>query len=1179
MTIARRSRSTTSTVSKETSNVTASSPFSIASLISQVRLGIVCLVLAAAALMLPAAAAAAGPELTLGITHEPETFHRGEAFDLYALTVTNTGDAPTTGPITITDALPAGLTGGFLPTSLLIANHPSGGSQFTCTGDGSPVLPGAKVLACTRTAALAPGESAPVSLRVAVGVEAPDLVTNEVTVSGGGAPATVSAADPTPVADNPFTIKLFAAQITTEAEVADTTAGDHPFQNVTQFNFPLRDFALQRLWAENQNGEIPEAVEDPKDAFVTLPPGFIGNPAAAARCPLSQIGDPNNLNGGGRPTHCPPGSQIGISRLAIVGTDREYPIYNLVPESGYPAQFGFVAGEVPTILSVVPLSRSESYGLTVGTPTIPSSINFRAFKATFYGLPGQRPITGPEDGSGGTDAPFLSNSVDCSDSNPSWKLTADSWEHPGRYHLGGYPLADLSDPEWKTASVPAAPVTGCDNPTLASQFGAATVATRPLQPGGGPVQADQPSGLAVDLDFPQPNDPTNPNTTYEPETPQTPEPKEITVKLPPGLSISPSSADGLQACSDLASGPAGDQVHYDNTKPVTCPDSSKIGSAVATSPLIALRDPVTDAVIGPEPIPGDVYLLKPHPGDLPFGGGNQAGKFRLLIQLENPKIGVNIKLPGVATADPVTGQLTATFIENPQLPASHIAVNLKEGPRAPLATPVTCGTFTTTTDLVPWSTPGTPDAHPTANFAVGSGPGGSGCPSSAAGRPFAPSLSAGTESSRAGAASPFVLKLTRNDGEGELGSLETTMPPGFSAKLAGVPYCPDSAIAAASGRSGVAEQGSSSCPAASQIGTVTAGAGPGTNPYYVQGKAYLAGPYKGAPLSAVFVTPAVAGPFDLGDVVVRAALEVNPETVQVTVKTDPLPRILDGVPLRLRSITARIDRSDFTLNPTNCEPMAIKATVGSSDGATASPSNSFQVGGCKSLSFKPQLKLSLKGATKRIGHPALKAILTAKPGEAGIARAQVNLPHSEFLDQGNLNKTCTKPVLLAGNCPATSIYGKATAWTPLLEKPLEGPVYLVGGYGYKLPALVAELNGQIRVVLVGKVDSGKNKGIRNTFEVVPDAPVSRFVLEMKGGKKYGLLENSEDLCKRSQVAIASFTGQNGMVENLKPKIANSCGKKKKHRHKGKKGKGKGAKHGKGTGGHKRIAAWLTSVGF
>ena len=698
--------------------------------------------------------------------------------------------------------------------------------------------------------------------------------------------------------------------------------------------------------------------------------------------------------------------------------------------------------------------------------------------------------------------------------------------------------------------MPAAPVTGCDNPALASQFNSTTIATKPLQ-GPGPTQADSPSGFAVDLDFPQSNDPTDQNTTYDPSIPQAPEPKDITVKLPAGLAISPSSADGLQACSDLASDPAGDQVHYDTTKPVTCPDASKIGTAMATSPLLASHDPQTDAVNGAEPIPGDVYLLKPHPGDLPVGGGSQEGKFRLLIQLENPRFGVNIKLPGVALADKQTGQLTTTFTDNPQLPAKHITVSLKEGPRAPLASPVTCGKFDTAAHLVPWGTPGVPDADKSASFNVGSGPNGSACPASAAARPFAPTMSAGTESSKAGALSPFVLRLNRADGEQELSSLQATLPRGLAAKFTGIPYCSDAALAAAALRAGKAEQANPSCPA-SRIGTVTVGAGPGTNPLYTNGTAYLAGPYKGAPLSVAVITPAVAGPFDLGAIVTRNALYVNPATAQGRVVSDPFPKILDGVPLKLRSIDVNLDRPSFTLNPTNCSAMAVNATITSTDGASSSPTVPFQVGGCKDLGFKPDLKLNLKGGTKRSDYPALRAELTYPKGNyANIAKAVVSLPHSEFLAQNHIKTICTRVQFAADQCPAGSIYGYATATTPLLDAPISGPVYLRSSSN-PLPDLVAALHGQVDVDLVGRIDS-KNGGIRTTFDAVPDAPVSKFVLTMQGGKK-GLLVNNRDLCKSVSRADVRFTGQNGMTLNSRPVLTSKCKK-------AKKGKGKAHRSG------------------
>ena len=1088
-----------------------------------------CVAVAMGLFLTTAPALAAGPELNLAISHSPSIFMGGEAGS-YTLTITNTGDAATSGPITVADTLPMGMTlSGVTP-----------GSFFSCMGDGAAATP----LNCTRTEPLAPTEMD--SVRVGVVVAAPpilvdsEILTNTAIVSGGGAPD-ASASDQASV-QAPFRIKTFTSRITDSVEADYTAAGGHPSQNETRFEFPIA-------------GSEGKAVENMMDVGVDLPVGFFGNPAVAPRCPS------RNITSHEVDDDCPAGSMVGTAEVFGVID----PLYNVKPDRGYPAQFAFNHANTLVTLYATLRPRTESYDLTVGS-TGASRILFPSIRTTFCGY-GTNGAGNPtcKASPGAADAPFLTNPVNCSDADPIWKIAADSWEHAGRRVLNGVPdlsgTPDLSDPNWKTATTPATPVTECDAPALASQFNP-TIDAKPLQ-SGGPLQADQPSGLAVDLDFPQTNDPTDPSTTFDPSIPQAPEPKDITVKLPAGLSVSPSSADGLGACSDLASDPAGDQVHYDNVNPVTCPDSAKIGSAVATSPLLASHDPVTDAVNGAEPIGGDVYLLAPHPGDLPIGGGNQDGKFRLLIQLENERYGINFKLPGIAVADRQTGQLTTVFTENPQLPARHLQVNLFSGPRAPLATPVTCGKFDTTSDLVPWSTPGTPDAHPTSSFNVGSGPNGSACVNIPGQRTFAPTMSVGTESNKAGAASPFVLKLTRNDGEQELGSLDLTTPKGFTAKLAGVPYCSDAAIASAAGKSGNAEQSSPSCPAASQIGTITAGAGPGANPYSVGGKAYLAGPYKGASLSFAFITPAVAGPFDLGNVVVRAAVFVDPETAQVTVKTDQLPQIIDGVPLRLRSITAKIDRSNFTLNPTNCEPMSVSATVTGADGASSSPSQSFQVGSCKDLGFKPALKLSLKGGTARSDHPALKAVLNYPKGAyANIAKAVVGLPHSEFLAQNHIKTICTRVQFAAGagngtECPKGSVYGYATATTPLLDQPLSGPVYLRSSSN-PLPDLVAALHGQIDVDLVGRIDS-KSGGIRTTFDSVPDAPVSQFVLTMQGGKK-GLLENSRNLCKSKNKADVAFTAQNGKTSDSTPELTNSCKKYKKHKGKHKhKHKSKGGK--------------------
>jgi hypothetical protein len=1073
----------------------------------------------AAALFAGAGSAhAAGPSLALAFAHSPQAFERidGESeYEVsYTVAVGNEGDAATVGAITVQDSPP--------PQLELLKVRP--GVDWDCPT--AQEVDAGTALDCTRTKPIAAGGESlmAVELRMRMSPSAPDPTINSASVSGGGAPS-ASASDPVHIVERPnFEPLNFEAEALGPLGPAGgpyTLAGGHPEEAFTNFEIPL----LPEL---NPGHEALSntPVEYLKDAYVKLPPGFLGNPAAVERCPLSKFQGFGGVS-------CPPSSQVGVALIGFAeGAPGPTDIYNVAPEPGYPAEFAFkVATNVITLVAI-PGSRAEGYPLYVAAHDA-ATVALWGSRITLFGTPTAH------NGSVEPERPFLSNPVDCSRPGFDTDISIDSWIHPAR-KLGGIP--DLTDPTWKNDSAPAPPVSGCSDPALADQW-TPTVATTPVSGTPGPTPANQPTGLKVHLHFDQSNDPTDPANiaepgNYNPDIPQAPELKTATVALPEGLAISPSGANGLGACSDQASSPAGDQVHYDTTDPVTCPDASKIGTVTATSPLIARRDPETDKVTGPEPLRGDVYILAPHPGDLPVGGEGD-GKYRLLIQIENKELGVNFKLPGVAVANKDTGQLTATFTENPQLPVKDLELDFFKGERAALSTPKTCGTFTTTTDLEAWSAPGTPNAHPQSSFDLGAG---SGCAPSLGQRPFNPSLSAGTTTSKAGSSAPFVLNLTRGDSEQEISSLNVNLPPGLTAKLPGVPYCSEAAIAAAKSKSGAAEQESPSCPSASQVGTLTTSAGPGSNPYTVSGKAYLSGPYKGAPLSFAFITPAVAGPFDLGNVAVRAAAFVDPETTRVTVKTDPIPQILDGVPLGIRSIQAKVDRPDFTLNPTNCEAMAVGAQIGGSSGASASPSTHFQVGDCGALAFKPKLSLKLKGGTARGDHPALKATLRTRKGDANIARTVVALPHSEFLAQNHIRTVCTRVQFAAGQgngaeCPKGSIYGRATAITPLLDQPLSGPVYLRSSSN-PLPDLVAALHGQIDVDLVGSIDS-KNGGIRTTFDPVPDAPVTRFVLNMQGGKK-GLLENSRNLCKSVNKATARFDAQNGRRADLRPVLGNGC---------------------------------------
>jgi hypothetical protein len=611
--------------------------------------------------------------------------------------------------------------------------------------------------------------------------------------------------------------------------------------------------------------------------------------------------------------------------------------------------------------------------------------------------------------------------------------------------------------------------------------------------------ADSPTGLGVDIKLPQSSAPDGLSTA---------DVKRTTIKFPTGFSISPSAAGGLGSCSEA-------QIGLGSNVAPSCPEASAIGTVQIKTPLLD------------EELTGRVYIAQQHAN--PFGSN-----YAIYLTAKGP--GFYIKLPGQIDADAQTGQVTATIGNQPQLPYEAVAVQLFGGPRAAIVNPTSCGKYLATVEMESWASSNPVSSSVPLEVNGGCNTGG-----------FKPGFKAGTAKPQAGAFSPFNLQVTQADGESNLSRLKATLPPGLLAKLAGVPLCGD------------AQAASGDCPSGSQVGTTTIGAGPGSSPIYVPeaGKAptavYLGGPYKGAPYSLIVKVPAQAGPFDLGTVVVRNALQIDPFTTQVTAESDPLPQILEGIPISYRDVRVEINKPEFTVNPTNCSQFQVASVLTSASGQTSSPSAPFAAANCEGLEFKPSLKVQLKGATKRTGRPALKAVLTypSKGSFANIARAQVNLPKSLFLEQGALNKTCTKPVLLAGNCPASTIYGKAKAWSPLLERPLEGNVYLVGGFGYKLPALVADLNGQIHVLLASKVDSGPNKGLRTTFEAVPDAPVSRFVLEMKGGKKYGLLVNSESLCKGSQQLKAAFTGQNGAVDNFEGKVVAGCGGKKSKKSKSK----------------------------
>jgi hypothetical protein len=596
-------------------------------------------------------------------------------------------------------------------------------------------------------------------------------------------------------------------------------------------------------------------------------------------------------------------------------------------------------------------------------------------------------------------------------------------------------------------------------------------------------RAGAPTGLDVTLRVPRPEgfDVLEPSQT-----------RDVKVVLPAGVAINPGAADGLDTCSES-------EVKFGERVAAQCPDAAKVASVELDVPALPRR------------MKGAFYLREPEPGNL----------FRVWVVADD--LGAHVKLPGELEVDEQTGQITSLLLDLPQFPLREAKLLFKSGFRAPLVNPPTCATHTSEWEFVPWS--GTPPAKGTSQMTIDEGCEGLGG--------FSPKLSAGTTDPAAGRHSPFLFTLTRSDGEQNPERIDITLPTGLAAKLAGVPRCEG------------AEAASGNCPPASQIGVIRAASGYGVAPLWVPqpGKDptafYLSGPYKGAPFSAVAVVPAQAGPFDLGEIVVRSSIHVDPTTAQASVSSDPIPQIIEGIPIPSRTIHVFLDRPNFVLNPTGCKQKQIEATVTSSQGAIANPSSPFQATDCAALAFKPKLSLNLKGGTQRGDHPALRAVLKTRPGDANIAKTVVALPRSEFLDQAHIKTVCTRVQFAADQCPAGSIYGRARAISPLLDQALEGPVYLRSSDNL-LPDLVIALDGEIEVDVVGRIDSIRG-GIRTTFASVPDAPVSGFVLNMQGGKK-GLLINSRNLCKAPARVDVDLDAHNGKSADSRPLLASSCRK-------------------------------------
>jgi hypothetical protein len=837
----------------------------------------------------------------------------------------------------------------------------------------------------------------------------------------------------------------------------------------------------------NTLSDVPDGA--PHRLTVDLPPGLVGNPTAAPTCSFDDLSPV-----GGDAARCPVASQVGFGTVTLFPNlgpndpgDVPIAIYNMERPDDAPGLFAFqYAG---TIVRIVPRIRPGDFGISTDSSPLPQGAPPFGVDLTFWAVPADPShdalrTDGTNFGFASPDArkPFLTNPTSCPDSPLKTTISADTWEHRGNFISTSF-TQDLDGTPFKMG--------GCTKLPFSP-----SITVKPLS-----RAADAPTGLDVDLKVPQ---------NSSPDALATANVKRVSVALPQGMSVSPSSAAGLGAC-------APSEIALESDAAPTCPDSSKLGTVTIDTPLLDV------------PLTGDIILAKQD--DNPFHS-----LLAMYIVAKGP--GVVIKLPGKIDADPVTGQLTTTFDNSPQLPFTRLHVAFRGGSQASLATPTACGTYSTRTSVTSWASDAPVSLE--SPMVIDSGCGA---------RDLAPSLSAGTTNPLAGADSSFSLTLTRADGTQFLSRIEAALPVGLLAHLADVPRC-------------AADQANAgNCPAETQIGHTSVLSGPGAAPLGLTGNVYLAGPYGDAPFSLSIVVPTAgqAGPFDLGNVVVRAGIYVDRTDAHVTVKSDPLPTILQGIPLRLRQVNVTIDRPKFMINPTSCAQMSIVTTVQSLEAATKTFTAPFQVNGCAALDMKQKLALKFTGKTQTTDgkHPGIVANIVAGKGTANLKKVVTKLPLSVALDYENAQELCKPAQRLARACPAKSIVGSAAARS-VLPDTLRGPVYFVeatrrspsGRIIATFPDLWIPLSADgVTIDITAKSNVDSQNRLVTTFDNLPDAPIDAFQLNIFGGK-HGIIAVSgkPGTCDRSKVIDAQFTGQNGKVveshddvavEGCKPKVTKS----------------------------------------
>jgi hypothetical protein len=953
------------------------------------------------------------------------------------------------------------------------------------------------------------------SLTVAINVEGEkgkgDGV-NEVSVEGGGvAPVTSKKTLALSDAPPPFGLETYELTPEEEGGLPDTQAGSHPFQLTFTLGLNAQTVPVSEAEGLEEYPQVQPVGSFTRDLRFNLPPGLVGNPVPLPKCGTKVFLEEGQSAKG----LCPADTVVGVASVVTAGGIPEAPIvtnplYSLEPAVGEPARFGFQTGAGPAFIDVS-VRTGGDYAVVGTVHEITQSLELVSSQVTFWGVPADprhdtargkeclAHLHNQQESScaeGGAEKPFLIMPTSCTGPLQT-SVEGDSWEQPGVFTAP-------KEYEFQNSEGELLQQNGCDALNFTPSIS--------VSPDG--QQGSSPTGLGVDVHVAQ-DASLNPTGLAEAAV------KDTTVTLPAGVTLNPAAADGLQACG-LG------EIALQSSEEQTCPEASKVGTVRIKTPLL------------PNELEGSAYLAAQNAN--PFGS-----LVALYIAVDDPVSGVRVRFAGEVKPDPVTGQLISTFKNTPQLPFEDLTLHFFGGSRAPLGTPALCGSYTTTASFTPWS--GNPPANVSSPpFNITSGPGGGPCASPL---PFSPTLQTGSLNLQAGAFTPLTTTMSREDGQQPLQGVQLRFPPGLTGLLSGVALC------------GEAQANEGTCGPNSLIGETAVSVGLGGNPFAVKGgRVYITGAYKGAPFGLSIVNPAKAGPFDLGTgacdcVVVRAKVDVDPSTAALTITTDAtgpyaIPTILQGIPLQIKHVNVLVTRPGFTINPTNCNKMAVTGAISSTEGASSSLSVPFQVTNCATLKFAPKFSVSTSGKTSKANGASLTAKLSYPKGslgsQANITKVKVELPKQLPSRLTTLQKACTNAQFQSNpaGCPAASIIGHAVVHTQLLPVPLTGPAYFVSHGGEAFPSLTIVLQGYgVTVDLVGTTFINKAGITSTTFKTVPDTPFESFELNLPQGP-YSALAAPSSLCSatrlvtvKKRVTVRSHGHTTHVVRKVKQRVAGS----------------------------------------